>query len=382
MLPFLTERFANPQRLARRVPRRPARGRRGPRRRRRGPRRCAGRGRVHGLRHRGGQPRRARHGPAPWRRGRVLGRRAPRRAARGRARRAVGSCPSTRPARSTSTHSPTRSTRPSRVVSVMAVNNEVGTISAAGRGGRPRAGAGPGRGAPHRRRAGPPVARPGRRWQPDFDLVAVSAHKFGGPKGVGALLVRGSTAVEPLLDGRRPGARPAQRHATTSPGSSPWPRPCGSPSPTRTETVARVAGPAGSAGRRARSRAVPGLRRDRAPRPEGGRLGPRLRRGRRERGAPVPARSRRRLRLGRVRRAPAGRWTRPTSSPPWACRGSWPAARCGSRSAGRRRDDDVDRVLEVRSSGPPIARAVRSRRRGARRMSDAPRVAREGARRP
>ena len=35
----------------------------------------------------------------------------------------------------------------------------------------------------------------------DFDLVAVSAHKFGGPKGVGALLLRGSTSVEPLLMG-------------------------------------------------------------------------------------------------------------------------------------------------------------------------------------
>jgi cysteine desulfurase len=33
------------------------------------------------------------------------------------------------------------------------------------------------------------------------DLVAISAHKFGGPKGVGALVVRAGTHVEPLIEG-------------------------------------------------------------------------------------------------------------------------------------------------------------------------------------
>ena len=33
------------------------------------------------------------------------------------------------------------------------------------------------------------------------DLVAISAHKFGGPKGTGALVVRGDVALQPLLEG-------------------------------------------------------------------------------------------------------------------------------------------------------------------------------------
>lgn len=33
------------------------------------------------------------------------------------------------------------------------------------------------------------------------DLVAISAHKFGGPKGTGALVVRSGTRLEPLIEG-------------------------------------------------------------------------------------------------------------------------------------------------------------------------------------
>ena len=39
--------------------------------------------------------------------------------------------------------------------------------------------------------------RGGRR----ADLVSVSAHKFGGPKGVGALVRRGAVPIEPLIEG-------------------------------------------------------------------------------------------------------------------------------------------------------------------------------------
>jgi cysteine desulfurase len=86
------------------------------------------------------------------------------------------------------------------LVSVMAVNNEVGTIS-------PLADVV----ALVRERAPGALfhtdAVQGFQWldlpaaTSGCDLVAVSAHKFGGPKGVGALVVRGQASVEPLLMG-------------------------------------------------------------------------------------------------------------------------------------------------------------------------------------
>src|SRR6266540_166550 len=86
------------------------------------------------------------------------------------------------------------------VVSVMLVNNEVGTIQPLDRVAglvRDR--------APHALlhtdavQAVPwlDVAAGTRA----ADLVAISAHKFGGPKGVGALVVRGNAALAPLIEG-------------------------------------------------------------------------------------------------------------------------------------------------------------------------------------
>jgi cysteine desulfurase len=125
-----------------------------------------------------------------------------------------------------------------RVVSVMAVNNEVGTIS-------PLAEVA----AVVRERAPAAVlhtdAVQGLQWidlaaaAADFDLVAVSAHKFGGPKGVGALLVRDGATVEPLLMG---GGQERDRRSGTHnvAGIVAMAEAMRVTVATRTETVARV----------------------------------------------------------------------------------------------------------------------------------------------
>lgn len=95
------------------------------------------------------------------------------------------------------------------LVAAMLVNNEIGTIQPVEQL------------ATLAKRAGAlflcdAVQGYGRETVPDTaDLVAISAHKIHGPKGVGALWVREGVALEPLLHGG--GQEPSGRSGTLSP---------------------------------------------------------------------------------------------------------------------------------------------------------------------
>ena len=86
------------------------------------------------------------------------------------------------------------------VVSVMAVNNEVGTVNdvaavaAVVRRHAPGA-------LVHTDAVQAPSWLDLRALTPHVDLLALSAHKFGGPKGVGILVERGGPRIDPLIIG-------------------------------------------------------------------------------------------------------------------------------------------------------------------------------------
>jgi cysteine desulfurase len=87
-----------------------------------------------------------------------------------------------------------------RVVSVMAVNNEVGSVSPLDRVARivrlraPEA-------VLHTDAVQAPCWQDLRMLWPHVDVMSLSAHKFGGPKGVGVMVVRQGVSLEPLLFG-------------------------------------------------------------------------------------------------------------------------------------------------------------------------------------
>jgi len=86
------------------------------------------------------------------------------------------------------------------IVSVMAVNNEVGTITDLAEVGKVVRRHAPG--ALLHTDAVQAVCWLDLRFvTPEVDLLSLSAHKFGGPKGVGVLIERGSPQIDPLIIG-------------------------------------------------------------------------------------------------------------------------------------------------------------------------------------
>jgi cysteine desulfurase len=90
--------------------------------------------------------------------------------------------------------------RRAAIVSVMAVNNEVGTVTDVESVARVVRRHAPGA-LIHTDAVQAPSWIDLRTLTPHVDLLSLSAHKFGGPKGVGVLIERGGPKVDPLIIG-------------------------------------------------------------------------------------------------------------------------------------------------------------------------------------
>jgi len=86
------------------------------------------------------------------------------------------------------------------IVSVMAVNNEVGTVTDLAEVGKVVRRHAPGA-LLHTDAVQAVCWLDLRNVTPEVDLLSLSAHKFGGPKGVGVLIERGSPQIDPLIIG-------------------------------------------------------------------------------------------------------------------------------------------------------------------------------------
>ena len=165
------------------------------------------------------------------------------------------------------------------------------------RRGRPPAR--PVRPAAHRRRPGGQLARPASSSWPHVDLLSLSAHKFGGPKGVGVLAVREGTTLEPLIVG---GGQERERRSGTHnvAGIVALAEALVATDAERTAEIGAHRLAPRPPRRRASSAAVPGVRETVAPGGQGRRFGPRAVRRRGERGVALPARPGGRVRFGGV----------------------------------------------------------------------------------
>ena len=184
-----------------------------------------------------------------------------------------------------------------RLVTVMAVNNEVGTISDLAAV------------SALVRRLAPQAllhtdAIQAAHWidlrtiAPLVDMMSLSAHKFGGPKGVGVLTIADRAAFSPLLRG---GGQERERRSGTHnvAGIVGLAVALAETDAERDAENARIAAPSRSPARRSAGRRRRRAR-DRAARPQGGRWRPRVPGRGRERVVAVPARRGRGVRQRRL----------------------------------------------------------------------------------